>query len=57
MLAKLTLHTLLAATLVAGVALAWQARDEGFSAAAASLAGVLGHEIGFGEDDGKGDVP
>lgn len=57
MLTKLTLHTLLAAILVAGAALAWQARDEGFGAAAASLAGVLGHEIGFSEDGGKGDVP
>jgi len=52
MLAKLTLHTLLAAILVAGAALAWQARSEGFPAAAASLAGVLGHELGFGEDEG-----
>lgn len=50
MLAKLTLHTLLAALVVAGAAFAWQARDEGLAAAAAGLAGVLGHEIGLGAD-------
>jgi hypothetical protein len=51
MLAKLTLHTLLAVILVAGAAFAWQAQGEGFNAAAASLAGVLGHELGRGEDE------
>jgi hypothetical protein len=51
MLVKLTLHTLLAVILLAGAALAWQARSEGFTAAAASLADVLGHELGLGEDE------
>ena len=51
MLVRLTLHTLLATILFAGAAFAWQARGEGFAAAVTSLAGVLGHEFGLGEDD------
>ena len=51
MMAKLTLHTLLAAILVAGAAFAWQARERGSSTTAASLADVLGHEIGFDDED------
>jgi hypothetical protein len=49
MLTRLILHTLLAAVLVGGAAFAWQARDEGGTAAAANLSYVLG----FGEDDGR----
>ena len=56
MLTKLTLNTLLAALLVAVAAFAWQARDDGVAGTAASLAGVLGFETGFGADDG-GDAP
>ena len=51
MMAKLTLHTLLAAILVTAAALAWQARDEGIPDAAANLAGILGHEFGFDNED------
>jgi hypothetical protein len=49
MLTRLTLHTLLAAALIAAAAFAWQARDEGTTAAAASL----GYVLGVGEDDGR----
>ena len=41
MLVRLTLHTLLAAVLVAGAAFAWQASSEGPSAVAANFAEVL----------------
>lgn len=51
MLVRLTLHTLLAAALVAGAAFAWQAGSEGPSAAAANLAEVLAPSIRFDEDD------
>ena len=51
MIAKLTLHTLLAVLVVAGAAFAWQARGEGPSTTAASLAEVLGHEIGLDDDE------
>ena len=50
-IAKLTLHTLLAALVVAGAAFAWQARGEGPSTTAASLAEVLGHEIDLDDED------
>ena len=49
MLAKLTLQTLLAATIVGALAFAWQARDEGIATAAASLSAVLQHSLG--QDD------
>lgn len=51
MLVKLTLHTLLAAALVAA-AFSWQAWDDGLAVSAASLATVLGSEIALGEDAG-----
>jgi hypothetical protein len=51
MLVKLTLHTLLAAALVAAAAFSWQASDDGPAASAASLAAVLGSETGLAEDD------
>jgi hypothetical protein len=51
MLVRLTLHTLLAAILVAGAALAWQAGSDGPSAVAANLAEVLAPDIGFDEHD------
>jgi hypothetical protein len=51
MIAKLTLHTLLATVLVAGAVFAWQAQVEGPAATAASLAEALDYEIGLDEDD------
>lgn len=51
MIAKLTLHTLLATLVVAGAAFAWQAWGEGPSTTAASLAEMLGHEIGLNDED------
>jgi hypothetical protein len=40
-----------AALVVAGAAFAWQARGEGPSTTAASLAEVLRHEIGLNDDE------
>ena len=51
MLVMLTLHTLLAAVLVAGAAFAWQAGSEGPSAVAANFAELLAPSIGFDDDD------
>jgi hypothetical protein len=48
MLVKLTLHTLLAATVVAVAAFAWQAGTEGPSATAANLTETLASSIGLG---------
>ena len=41
MLTRLTLHTLLAAALIAAAAFAWQARDEGTTAPSQRASGAL----------------
>ena len=51
MIARLTLHTLLATLAIAAAAFAWQAQGESPSSTAASLAEVLGYEIGPDDED------